>query len=78
MRSRLLEKLDLYGIGQALLALDAEPALTAGALRRVLFDVSGFAAVRGRLDAVFRARADGIKAAAALASVTSLAAGDAG
>ncbi|MET8765068.1 dynamin family protein [Lentzea sp. NPDC004782] len=78
VRSRLLEKLDLYGIGRALAALDAEPALTAGALRRVLFDASGFAAVRGRLDAVFRARADGIKAAAALASVTSLASGDPG
>ncbi|SDF55564.1 50S ribosome-binding GTPase [Lentzea fradiae] len=78
VRSRLLEKLDLYGIGRALEALDAEPALTAGALRRVLFDASGFAAVRGRLDAVFRARADGIKAAAALASVTSLASGDPG
>lgn len=78
LRSRLLEKLDLYGIGRALEALDAEPGLTAGALRRVLFDASGFAAVRGRLDAVFRARADGIKAAAALASVTSLASGDPG
>jgi GTPase Era involved in 16S rRNA processing len=78
VRSRLLEKLDLYGIDRALAALDAEPALTAGALRRVLFDASGFAAVRGRLDAVFRARADGIKAAAALASVTSLASGDPG
>jgi hypothetical protein len=78
VRSRLLEKLDLYGIGRALEALDAEPGLTAGALRRVLFDASGFAAVRGRLDAVFRARADGIKAAAALASVTSLASGDPG
>ncbi|SEP72472.1 Dynamin family protein [Lentzea xinjiangensis] len=78
VRSRLLEKLDLYGIGRALAALDAEPGLTAGALRRVLFDASGFAAVRGRLDAVFRARADGIKAAAALASVTALASGDPG
>ncbi len=78
VRSRLLEKLDLYGIERALVALDAEPALTAGALRRVLFDASGFAAVRARLDAVFRARADGIKAAAALASVASLASGDAG
>ncbi|WP_394614837.1 dynamin family protein [Lentzea sp. JNUCC 0626] len=78
VRSRLLEKLDLYGIGRAVEALDADPSMTAGALRRVLFDASGFAAVRGRLDAVFRARADGIKAAAALASITSLAAADAG
>ncbi|WP_285750181.1 dynamin family protein [Lentzea sp. NBRC 105346] len=78
VRVRLLEKLDLYGIGQALRAIDAEPAITAGALRRKLLDSSGFAEVRGRLDAVFRARADGIKAAAALASVTSLASGDPG
>jgi hypothetical protein len=72
-RVRLLEKLDLYGIGQAVKALRAEPELTAGALRRKLLDASGLAGVRARLDAVFRARADGIKAAAALASVTALA-----
>jgi GTPase Era involved in 16S rRNA processing len=72
-RVRLLEKLDLYGIGQAVDALRAEPELTAGALRRKLLDASGLAGVRARLDAVFRARADGIKAAAALASVTALA-----
>ncbi|RSM84628.1 GTPase [Kibdelosporangium aridum] len=72
-RLRLLEKLDLYGIGQAVEALRAEPELTAGALRRKLLDASGLATVRARLDAVFRARADGIKAAAALASVTALA-----
>ncbi len=72
-RLRLLEKLDLYGIAQAVEALRAEPELTAGALRRKLLDASGLATVRARLDAVFRARADGIKAAAALASVTALA-----
>jgi hypothetical protein len=72
-RVRLLEKLDLYGIGQAVNALRAEPELTAGALRRKLLDASGLDGVRARLDAVFRARADGIKAAAALASVTALA-----
>jgi hypothetical protein len=72
-RVRLLEKLDLYGISQAVTALREEPELTAGALRRRLLDASGLAAVRARLDAVFRARADGIKAAAALASVTALA-----
>jgi hypothetical protein len=72
-RVRLLEKLDLYGISAAVDALRADPDLTAGALRRKLLDVSGLARVRGRLDAVFRARADGIKAAAALASVTALA-----
>ncbi|MBP2321922.1 GTPase Era involved in 16S rRNA processing [Kibdelosporangium banguiense] len=72
-RVRLLEKLDLYGIGHAVNALREEPELTAGALRRKLLDASGLAGVRARLDAVFRARADGIKAAAALASVTALA-----
>jgi hypothetical protein len=72
-RTRLLEKLDLYGIQHAVDALREEPELTAGALRRKLLDASGLAQVRTRLDAVFRARADGIKAAAALASVTALA-----
>ena len=73
VRTRLLEHLDLHGIAVALHAIDAEPAITAGALRRTLLDSSGLAGVRGRLDAVFRARSDGIKAAAALASVTALA-----
>ncbi|ONI82217.1 GTPase [Saccharothrix sp. ALI-22-I] len=73
-RTRLLEKLDLYGIRKALEAVDAEPAITAGALRRKLLDASGLDGVRAKLNAVFRSRADGIKAAAALASVTSLAA----
>ncbi|PSL55249.1 dynamin family protein [Saccharothrix carnea] len=73
-RNRLLEKLDLYGIRKALEAVDAEPGITAGALRRKLLDASGLDGVRAKLNAVFRSRADGIKAAAALASVTSLAA----
>jgi Dynamin family len=72
-RLRLLEKLDLYGIRYAVDALREEPDLTAGALRRKLLEASGLGGVRSRLDAVFRARADGIKAAAALASVTALA-----
>ncbi|HEY0454078.1 dynamin family protein [Actinophytocola sp.] len=72
-RTRLLEKLDLYGVRVAVDALRADPELTAGSLRRTLLNASGLAGVRGRLDAVFRARADGIKAAAALASVTALA-----
>jgi GTPase Era involved in 16S rRNA processing len=72
-RVRLLETLDLYGIRTAVDALRAEPDLTAGALRRKLLDASGLAGLRSRLDAVFRARADGIKAAAALASITALA-----
>lgn len=72
-RLRLLEKLDLYGIRSAVEALRRDPELTAGALRRTLLNASGLGSVRGRLDAVFRARADGIKAAAALASITALA-----
>lgn len=79
-RVRLLEKLDLYGIDRAVAALREDPTLTAGALRRSLLAESGLEAVRRRLDSVFRARADGIKAAAALASITALAnaSGDAG
>jgi hypothetical protein len=72
-RLRLLEKLDLYGVRRAVDAIRAEPGITAGALRRRLLDESGLAAVRARLNVVFAARADGIKAAAALASVTALA-----
>ncbi|MGH3621242.1 MAG: dynamin family protein [Sciscionella sp.] len=72
-RHRLLEKLDLYGITVAVEILRAEPKITAGALRRRLLDASGMAEVQRRLDTVFRGRADGIKAAAALASVTALA-----
>jgi hypothetical protein len=80
VRVRLVEKLDLYGVRCALTALTAEPAITAGALRRKLLDSSGLDGVRAKLNAVFRARADGIKAAAALASVAALAqaSGDAG
>jgi hypothetical protein len=70
---RLLERLDLHGVRVALDAIDANPAITAGALRRTLLNASGLHALRARLDAVFTARADGIKAAAALASVTALA-----
>lgn len=72
-RMRLLERLDLHGVRVALEAIDRDPEITAGALRRTLLDASGLEKLRARLDAVFRARADGIKAAAALASVTALA-----
>ncbi|MFI7677104.1 dynamin family protein [Actinophytocola sp. NPDC049390] len=73
IRTQLLEKLDLYGVRTAVDALRRDPEMTAGTLRRVLLNASGLSGVRGKLDAVFRARADGIKAAAALASVTALA-----
>ncbi|SFJ52489.1 Dynamin family protein [Amycolatopsis sacchari] len=72
-RLRLLEKLDLHGVRRALDAIRADPDIPAGSLRRILLDASGLAAVRARLNVVFAARADGIKAAAALASVTALA-----
>ncbi|AOS66097.1 dynamin family protein [Actinoalloteichus hymeniacidonis] len=79
-RVSILERLDLYGIGRGIRAVRDQPDITAGALRRELLDSSGLAAVRSRLDSVFRARADGIKAAAAMASVSALAhaSGDAG
>lgn len=72
-RSRLLDRLDLYGIRCGVDAVRAEPDITAGALRRAIKDASGLDAVRERLSTVFAARADGIKAAAALASITALA-----
>ncbi|MGW5715833.1 dynamin family protein [Amycolatopsis sp. NPDC003865] len=72
-RLRLLEKLDLFGVSHAVEVIRKEPEITAGALRRSLLDASGLEAVRQRLSIVFAARADGIKAAAALASVTALA-----
>jgi hypothetical protein len=79
-RVRLLETLDLYGIRCVVEALRKESALSTGDIRRLLLASSGLAGVRERLDSVFRARADGIKAAAALASITALtyANGDAG
>lgn len=72
-RLRLLEKLDLFGISHAVQAIRKEPEITAGTMRRSLLDASGLEGVRQRLSIVFAARADGIKAAAALASVTALA-----
>ncbi|QGK72495.1 GTPase [Allosaccharopolyspora coralli] len=72
-RAGLLERLDLHGIRCALDAIAADPDVATGVLRRKLLDSSGLRHVRERLDGVFRARADGIKAAAGLASVTALA-----
>ncbi len=71
-RAALLARLDLYGIECAITAIREAPNITTGSLRRLLLDLSGLAEVRGRLDAVFRARADGIKAAAALASIVAI------
>ena len=73
-RVRLLQLLDLYGIERAVTLLHGDPSLSAGELRRRLLDASGLAELRLRLGEVFRSRADGIKAGAALASLATLAA----
>jgi hypothetical protein len=73
VRARLLRLLDLHGVACALAALDADPRLSAGELRRVLRAASGLDLLQNRLDTVFRARADGIKAAAALRTISELA-----
>ena len=70
MRTRPLERLDLHGCG-ALAAITAQPDITAGQLRRKLLEDSGMAAVLGR--ELVPVRADGIKAAAALGSISALA-----
>ncbi|WP_043661516.1 dynamin family protein [Thermocrispum municipale] len=72
-RMRLLERLDLFGIRAGVQAIRSDPSITAGGLRRTILDASGLEAVRARLNTVFAARADGIKAAAALASIAALA-----
>lgn len=71
-RTRLLQLLDLYGIELAVTAIRSSPGLSAGELRRRLVDASGLAELRKRLSEVFAARADGIKAGAALASLAAL------
>jgi hypothetical protein len=73
-RMRLLEQLDLHGIGQAVALLRADPGMGAGELRRRLLESCGLAELRQALAEVFASRADGIKASAALASLASLAA----
>lgn len=75
-RAELLRRLDLHGVRRALVAIDENPRITTGALRRTLHTASGLDEVQQRLRSVLQARADGIKAAAALASITSLAASD--
>ncbi|MGH3632065.1 MAG: dynamin family protein, partial [Sciscionella sp.] len=74
LRNLLLERLDSFGIRAALALLRAEPACSTSRLRAELARCSGMAELRGRLHAVFGARADGIKAAAGLASLAELAA----
>lgn len=72
-RAALLERMDLYGVRCALEAIDADPGITAGALRRRLLEASGVRAVVARLESAFQSRADGVKAAAGLASISVLA-----
>ncbi|UZJ24835.1 dynamin family protein [Rhodococcus antarcticus] len=75
-RLRLLDLLDLYGVGCALRALDADPEMATGRLRAALAGASGLAAVRVRLQRVLAARVDVLKAAAALGALAGLARGD--
>lgn len=71
-RARLLERLDLYGVRRALVALEADPQCSAGTLRRLLREVAGLDGLQARLRTVFGARADAIKAAGALSAITAL------
>ncbi|HEX5495519.1 MAG TPA: dynamin family protein [Mycobacteriales bacterium] len=73
-RARLLERLDLYGVRRAVELIQARPATTTGELRRTLMDISGFPPVRDAVEGAFGRRADGIKAAVALAALDAVAA----
>jgi dynamin family protein len=73
-RARLLERLDLFGIRQAVDLIVANPGLTTGDLRRRLVEQSGFPVLRELIEHAFRRRADGIKASVALAALEVLAA----
>ncbi len=73
-RARLLERLDLFGIRQAVDLILADPKLTTGELRRRLVEQSGFPVLRDLVEHAFRRRADGIKATVALAALDVVAA----
>jgi hypothetical protein len=73
-RARLLERLDLFGIRQAVDLITVDPRLTTGELRRRLVDQSGFPVLREMVEHAFRRRADGIKATVALAALEVVAA----
>lgn len=73
-RARLLERLDLYGVRQAVDLLLARPRMTTGELRRMLVDASGFPTLRDIVDNAFRRRSDGLKASVALAALDVVAA----
>jgi hypothetical protein len=73
-RARLLARLDLFGVRQAVDLLGADPTLGTGELRRKLAERSGVPAVRDLIEHAFRRRADGIKASVALAALAVVAA----
>ncbi|MEV4705153.1 dynamin family protein [Actinoplanes sp. NPDC049316] len=72
-RERLLELLDLYGIGFCLAQLAAEPSLSSGELVRRLVQASGFPRLQRTLEQTLRWRADAIKAGWALARLERIA-----
>jgi hypothetical protein len=72
-RTRLLRRLDLYGIGFALAQLAARPQLGSGDLVRMLYQASGFSRLRQTLDQAFRWRTDAIKAGWALSTLAKVA-----
>jgi dynamin family protein len=72
-RERLLDRLDLYGIGFALAQYAAEPRLPTGELVRRLEAASGLPRLRNTLDETFRWRSDAIKAGWALSRLDRLA-----
>lgn len=72
-RERLLEMLDLYGIGFAIAQLAADPQLGTGELVRRLVQASGFPRLQHTLEQTFRWRSDAIKAGWALARLERLA-----
>ena len=72
-RERLLELLDLYGIGFCLAQLSAEPHLGTGELVRRLVGASGFPRLQHTLEQTLRWRADAIKAGWALSRLERIA-----
>jgi hypothetical protein len=72
-RERLLDLLDLYGIGFALAQYAAEPGLPTGELVRRLTAASGLPRLSNTLEETFRWRSDAIKAGWALSRLDRLA-----
>jgi len=72
-RDRLLDLLDLYGIGFALAQVAAQPRLSTGELIDRVTAASGFPRLRHTLEQTFRWRSDPIKAGWALSRLERLA-----